>query len=170
MAGGTSKITQVKQGLCAPIERRIVPPFAMTRLDKRLKCLQRLSILSGFESASAQQVIGIVMQGCRELALQGLPHMLRGWLEISCAEEVIPKQIVGFGDMLTLGIRGQVNLELITGDVQQAISIGLDRNGIHRGFIGLLPLRLRREAYQEQATPQHEGADRRDGPVCDQNL
>jgi hypothetical protein len=33
----------------------------MARLDERLKCFQGLGILSCFERASAQQIIGVVM-------------------------------------------------------------------------------------------------------------
>ena len=49
--------------------------------------------------------------------MQGIPHMLHHWRKISFAEEVIPKQVVDFGDMLALGIGGQVGLELIAGEV-----------------------------------------------------
>jgi hypothetical protein len=53
---------------------------------------------------------------------------LCGARKIPFAVEVIPKQVVDFGDMLALRIRGQICLELIASEVQQAILIGLDGN------------------------------------------
>jgi hypothetical protein len=72
--------------------------------------------------------------------------------------------------MLALGVGREIYLQLIAGDVQQAIAIGLHGNRIRRRFIKLLPQCLRYKACQDDAAPEEKNLDRGDQSVCGQKL